>query len=133
MLGVVYLCRAASGTAIAHGPAFGPTAPSEAATPATQSPGEQAALPKNLADALARITNSLDGAEKALQHLNNVEEELGTLRIDVKTSWRMPPRRPRRCGRSSPPCKSQIEKLGPAAGQGCARPRRRRLPPSGRG
>ena len=54
------------------------------APPAPTTAAEQAALPKNLADALARLTSSLDGAEKALQHLNNVEEDLGTLRVNVE-------------------------------------------------
>jgi small-conductance mechanosensitive channel len=41
-------------------------------------------LPKNFTDALTRLTSALDGAEKSLQHLNNVEEDLRTLRVNVE-------------------------------------------------
>jgi len=88
--------------------------PGDAAAPAAQSPaGEPVALPKNLADALARITNSLDGAEKALQHLNNMEEDLSRLRINVEDILSDASQTAEALRPELALVRTQIEKLGP--------------------
>jgi potassium-dependent mechanosensitive channel len=111
------LCTSAVPQAAPPSPTTQPSAPprpGEAAAPAAQSPaGEQAALPKNLADALARITNSLDGAEKALQHLNNVEEDLSTLRINVEDILADASQTAEALRPELALVRTQIEKLGP--------------------
>jgi small-conductance mechanosensitive channel len=71
------------------------------------------ALPKNLADALTRLTRSLDSAEKALQHLNNMEEDLGTLRINVEEILADASRTADALRPELALVRTQIEKLGP--------------------
>jgi small-conductance mechanosensitive channel len=97
-----------------------PPAPSAAAprpadaAPAAPSPtGEPVALPKNLADALARIGGALDGAEKALQHLNNVEEDLSKLRINVEDILADASQTAEALRPELALVRTQIEKLGP--------------------
>jgi potassium-dependent mechanosensitive channel len=89
--------------------------PSEAATPSAPGPaGEpQVALPKNLADALARLSTSLEGAEKALQHLNNVEEDLSRLRINVEDILSDASQTAEALRPELALVRTQIEKLGP--------------------
>jgi small-conductance mechanosensitive channel len=90
------------------------TAPRDAGTAAPQgAAGEQAALPKTVADALARLTGSLDGAEKALQHLNNVEEDLRTLRINVEDILADAAQTAEALRPELALVRTQIEKLGP--------------------
>ena len=84
------------------------------AAPAAPSPtGEPVALPKNLADALARIGGALDGAEKALQHLNNVEEDLSKLRINVEDILADAAQTAEALRPELALVRTQIEKLGP--------------------
>jgi len=90
------------------------TAPRDAGAAAPQrAAGEQAALPKTVADALARLTGSLDGAEKALQHLNNVEEDLRTLRINVEDILADASQTAEALRPELALVRTQIEKLGP--------------------
>ena len=90
------------------------TAPRDAGTAAPQgAASEQAALPKTVADALARLTGSLDGAEKALQHLNNVEEDLRTLRINVEDILADASQTAEALRPELALVRTQIEKLGP--------------------
>jgi potassium-dependent mechanosensitive channel len=94
-----------------------PAAPASAdsAAPAPQAAAaEAAALPKSLADALARLTSSLEGAEKALQHLNNMEEDLSTLRINVEDILADAAQTAEVLRPELALVRTQIEKLGPA-------------------
>jgi potassium-dependent mechanosensitive channel len=94
-----------------------PTAPpgsGDSAAPAPQGPpGEPAVLPKNVADALARLASSLEGAEKALQHLNNVEEDLSTLRVNVEDILADASQTAEALRPELALVRTQIEKLGP--------------------
>jgi potassium efflux system protein len=110
-LGVLALAQPAPPESTAQ-PAAVPRA-GETAAAAAQNAGEPAVLPKNLADALTRLTASLDGAEKALQHLNNVEEDLGTLRIKVEDILGDASQTAEALRPELALVRTQIEKLGP--------------------
>ncbi len=86
--------------------------------PAPQQPVAVApALPSDVATALGKMTSTLSDAEKALQHLGEYEEGLGTLRSRVedvlgdstKTAEALRPK--------LADVQSQIEKLGPGPGK----------------
>jgi len=102
-------------------PATSPSAPprpAEPSQPAAAAAGEPVAappavLPKNLADAVARLNTSLDTAEKALQHLNNVEEDLGSLRIKVEDILSDASQTAENLRPELVVVRTQIEKLGP--------------------
>ncbi len=115
-------CLGLSGPTLAQ-PAAATTPPPAASAPrpaeASQSAappaaGEQVALPKNLAEALERLAGSLDGAEKALQHLNNVEEDLGGLRIKVENILSDASQTAEALRPELALVRTQIEKLGPS-------------------
>jgi small-conductance mechanosensitive channel len=104
------LCRVAT----AQTPA--PASPPAAAD--TQPDPAQATLPKEIGEALARLTNALETSEKALEHLDNLEEDLGTLRGKVEAiladaSDTADALRPQLAA-----VRTQIEKLGAAPGKG---------------
>ena len=61
-----------------------PAAPDAAAQPAPGAP-TRAALPPEIAEPVAKLTGAIEDAEKAIQHLTDLEEELGRLRIDVES------------------------------------------------
>ena len=67
-------------TAIAPAAAQAPPQP-EAAQPQPAKP----ALPPDVADSITRLTSAIETAEKTIQHLAELEEELGGLRVDVET------------------------------------------------
>ena len=70
-------------------------------------------LPSDVTTPVARLTTAIESAEKAIQHLTDLEEELSRLRVDVEeiltgstqTAEQLRPR--------LEAVKSQIEKLGP--------------------
>ncbi len=90
------------------------TAPAEPAPPELP---RSAALLGEVADNVAKLAGAIDAAEKSLQHLTEVEEELGGLRGNVETILAdsletAEALRPRLAA-----VKSQIEKLGPPPGK----------------
>src|SRR5262245_2570467 len=89
------------------------TAPSETAQVQPAKPS----LPTELADNVARLTAAIETAEKTIQHLAELEEELGGLRVDVETilddsSQIAEVLRPQLAA-----VRSQIDKLGPPPGK----------------
>jgi potassium-dependent mechanosensitive channel len=111
---LVAACWGPCGAAVGQQAPTPPAArPGDVAPGPAPAAGEQAALPKNLAEALQRLTNSLDGAEKALQHLNNVEEELGGLRIKVEDILTDAAQTAEALRPELALVRTQIEKLGP--------------------
>jgi potassium-dependent mechanosensitive channel len=87
--------------------------PSEGAQARPASPG----LPPEIADNVARLTAAIETAEKTIQHLAELEEELGGLRVDVETiiddsSQIAEVLRPQLAA-----VRSQIDKLGPSPGK----------------
>jgi potassium-dependent mechanosensitive channel len=90
-----------------------PSAPSESA----QARPAKSELPTEVADNVARLTAAIETAEKTIQHLAEVEEELGGLRVDVETilddsSETAEALRPQLAA-----VRSQIDKLGPPPGK----------------
>ena len=70
-------------------------------------------LPSDVADGVARLTSAIEAAEKTIQHLTELEEELGRLRVDVESDpVRLDRRPPRRCVRSSPPSNRRSRSSG---------------------
>ncbi len=100
-----------------------PTAPGDQqgqAGQSTQTPGRgqsQIALPEEIKAPIAKLTAAIETAEKALQHLSDLEDELGRLRLDVEeilaelvdTAENLRPQ--------LAAVRSQIEKLGPVPGK----------------
>jgi small-conductance mechanosensitive channel len=97
-------------------------APSPDQTQSAPSEGAQARpakpeLPAEIADNVARLTAAIETAEKTIQHLAELEEELGGLRVDVETilddsSQAAEALRPQLAA-----VRSQIDKLGPPPGK----------------
>jgi potassium-dependent mechanosensitive channel len=89
------------------------SAPSESA----QARPAKSELPVEVADNVTRLTAAIETAEKTIQHLAELEEELGGLRVDVETilddsSQTAETLRPQLAA-----VRSQIDKLGPPPGK----------------
>jgi potassium-dependent mechanosensitive channel len=108
------LALAAGLPSLAQAPAQPQAQPQPA--PVETSPGRPQpapALPSEFGDAVSRLAKAIDTAETAIQHLKELEEELGRLRVDVDgiltdsqdTAENLRPK--------LVDIKSQIEKLGP--------------------
>ncbi len=89
-----------------------PSAPAQAAAPQPQAPPVKAILPPEVANA-ARLTTEIESAEKAIQHLTDVEEELGRLRVDVESILNDSTATAETLRPQLAAVTSQIEKLGP--------------------
>ena len=105
MLGIG-LMSAFSGSMVRAQPAATDTAQGQAATP-------QSSLPPELTAPIGKMTRGIEAAEKAVQNLKELEEELSRLRIDVEgilgeSRDSAEDLRPRAAA-----IKDQIEKLGP--------------------
>ena len=106
--------------AVAQAPQPAPTPPTPAApvqsAPAQAAPPQpQAApvkLPPEVANA-ARLTGAIEAAEKSIQHLADVEEDLGRLRIDVESILNDSATTAETLRPQLAAVNSQIEKLGP--------------------
>ena len=90
-----------------------PPTPTDAPQPQPQPTPAKVALPSEVAEGVARLTSAIEAAEKTIQHLTELEEELGRLRIDVESilgdsSQTAEALRPQLAA-----VKSQIERLGP--------------------
>jgi small-conductance mechanosensitive channel len=90
-------------------PAPSTTAPPEVAQPAPVKP----TLPPEVADAVGRLTTAIESAEKTIQHLTELEEELGRLRVDVESILGESSDTAESLRPQLSAVKSQIEKLGP--------------------
>ena len=100
-----------------------PTAPADQqgqAGQSTQTPGRgqsQIALPEEIKTPIAKLTAAIETAEKALQHLSELEEELGRLRIDVEEILGESVDTAENLRPQLAAVRSQIEKLGPVPGK----------------
>jgi small-conductance mechanosensitive channel len=81
---------------------------------ATQTPQPAPALPAEEADTVKRLTGAIDAAEKAVQRVAELEEELGRLRIDVEGILAQSQDTAETLRPKLAAIKTQIEKLGPA-------------------
>src|SRR5438128_204418 len=98
-------------TAIA--PAAAQAPPAQPQPDAAQSQPAKPALPPDVADSITRLTSAIETAEKAIQHLAELEEELGGLRVDVETILADSTQTAETLRPELVAVKSQIEKLGP--------------------
>ena len=90
-----------------------PAAPAPAEPPPSQPAPARSALPADVADAVARLTSAIEVAEKTIQHLAELEEELGRLRIDVESIIGDSAQVAETLRPLLTAVRSQIEKLGP--------------------
>lgn len=72
-----------------------------------------AALPTEIAEPIARLTKGIEDAEQAVQHLKNLEEELGRLRVDVEKILEASGNTAEELRPRAAAIRDQIEKLGP--------------------
>ena len=90
-----------------------PSAPPEGG----QAPPTKSGLPPQITDSIARLTAAIETAEKTIQHLAEVEEELGGLRVDVETILDDSAQFAESLRPQLAAVHSQIEKLGPSPGK----------------
>lgn len=100
--------------AAAQAPQPAPPAPAEAPPPEAAKPVE---LPPAVADGVTRLSTAIESAEKTIQHLAEVEEELGGLRVNVETILSESADTAEALRPQLAAVKSQIEKLGPPPGK----------------
>jgi small-conductance mechanosensitive channel len=108
LLAALLAAIAAIAPAAAQAP---PPAPAEAAQPA------KPALPPDVSDSVTRLTTAIETAEKTIQHLAELEEELGGLRVDVETILADSTQTAETLRPELAAVRSQIEKLGPPPGK----------------
>jgi small-conductance mechanosensitive channel len=75
------------------------------------------ALPSEVQEPITRLTKSIEGAEKAIQHLKELEEELSRLRIEVETILSESTNTAEGLRPQLAEIRGLIEKLGPAPGK----------------
>src|SRR5438552_1181306 len=97
-----------------HAPAAAQAPPPAQPQEATETPPAKAALPSEVADNVSRLTTAIESAEKTIQHLAELEEELGGLRVDVETILGDSADTAENLRPQLAAVRSQIEKLGPA-------------------
>ncbi len=96
-------------------PKAAPPAPPVTAEPApSQQQPAAPTLPSDVAEAIGRLAAGIDNAEKAIQHLKELEEDLGQLRNDVEGILTNSQEAAEALRPQLVEIKSQIEKLGPA-------------------
>ena len=78
----------------------------------TAASGPAECRPPEVANA-AKLTNAIEAAEKTIQHLTELEEELGRLRIDVECILSDSAQTAETLRPQLAAVKSQIDKLGP--------------------
>ena len=76
-------------------------------------PPKPATLPPPVADSVSRLTSAIESAEKTIQHLAELEEELGGLRVNVETILSESADTAEALRPQLAAVRSQIEKLGP--------------------
>ena len=116
ILAGLLLAIASSAPAVAQAPPkAAPPAPPVAAEPApSQQQPAAPTLPSDVAEAIGRLAAGIDNAEKAIQHLKELEEDLGQLRNDVEGILTNSQEAAEALRPQLVEIKSQIEKLGPA-------------------
>ncbi|HJU32456.1 MAG TPA: DUF3772 domain-containing protein, partial [Hyphomicrobiaceae bacterium] len=77
----------------------------------------KAALPSDVADNVSRLAAAIETAEKTIQQLADLEEELGGLRVDVETILSDSAHTAETLRPELAAVRSQIEKLGPPPGK----------------
>jgi len=115
-LAALLLAIASLAPATAQAPQPAPTlpaapAPTEAAP--SQPTSGKAALPAEVADGVARLTSAIEAAEKTIQHLAELEEELSRLRVDVESILSDSNETAETLRPQLAAVRSQIDKLGP--------------------
>jgi potassium-dependent mechanosensitive channel len=115
-------CALLAWLALAAGGLLSPSAaqsPPAAAAPnqtsGTQEQGQSAslALSPERAQSVARLSTAVDNAEKSIQNLNNLEVDLGQLRVDVEGILNQSAQTAEQLRPQLVAVKSQIAKLGP--------------------
>ena len=110
---LIALASIAPAAAQAPSPDQTPSAPSDGA----QAPPTKPGLPSEIANSVARLTAAIETAEKTIQHLAELEEELGGLRVDVETILDDSAQIADSLRPQLAAVRSQIEKLGPPPGK----------------
>src|SRR5215470_501848 len=105
---LVHICPASAQTQ--------PTAPGDQQQ-AQQSTQTQTALPEEIKAPIAKLTAAIETAEKALQQLSELEDELGRLRLDVEAILAESVDTAENLRPQLAAVRSQIEKLGPVPGK----------------
>jgi small-conductance mechanosensitive channel len=82
-----------------------------------QSTPTQPVVPQDITKPIRRLTTAIETAEKALQQLSELEEELGRLRLDVEEILADSIETAEELRPQLAAVRSQIEKLGPAPGK----------------
>jgi potassium-dependent mechanosensitive channel len=116
-LAAALLAMALAAPAAAQGPQPTPpqpAAPAPAGPPSSQPAPDKATLPVPIADGVARLTTAIEAAEKTIQHLTELEEELSRLRVDVESILSDSTDTAETLRPQLAAVRSQIEKLGPA-------------------
>jgi potassium-dependent mechanosensitive channel len=103
----------ASPPAAAPAPATATTPPAPVAVAAPVTP-PAVLLPPEMVEPVARLAEGIDTAEKAIQHLKELEEELARLRSSVETILSSSTETAEQLRPKYAEVKSQIDKLGPA-------------------
>jgi potassium-dependent mechanosensitive channel len=111
---LVHICPASAQTQ--------PTAPGDQQSQgqAGQTPGQspsQTTLPEEIKAPIAKLTAAIETAEKALQQLSELEDELGRLRLDVEEILAESVDTAENLRPQLAAVRSQIEKLGPVPGK----------------
>jgi potassium efflux system protein len=115
-LAAVLLATVVIAPAAAQAPQPAPTqpaAPLPAEPPTSQPTPAKVALPTEIADGVARLSSAIETAEKTIQHLTELEEELGRLRIDVESILSDSTQTAETLRPQLAAVRSQIERLGP--------------------
>jgi potassium-dependent mechanosensitive channel len=102
-------------------PASSPPSPSQSAQPETQaqSPPESSkpALPADLSSSILRLRGAIENAEKTIQQLAELEDDLGSLRVEVETILAGSQETAESLRPELAAVRSQIEKLGDPPGK----------------
>ena len=115
-LAALLLAIASLAPAAAQAPQPAPTPAQSAAPPPAETappaptPGK---LPADIADGVARLTSAIEAAEKTIQHLAELEEELSRLRVDVESILSDSNETAETLRPQLAAVRSQIERLGP--------------------
>ena len=117
VLAVLLWALSAIAPAAAQAPAPQPPAQQGSAAPEAAPQAAKPAVPLEIPDGVTRLAQAIEAAEKRIQHLSELEEELGGLRVDVETILAdsvetADTLRPRLTA-----VQSQIDKLGPPPGK----------------
>ena len=114
LLVALLLAIALLAPALAQTPQPAPTQPTAPAPLETPPPTPaKVALPAEITDGVAKLTSAIEAAEKTIQHLTELEEELSRLRVDVESILSDSNETADSLRPQLAAVRSQIEKLGP--------------------